>query len=374
MTAKKPLTRNMTGRGELEVQLASSDLSDGPFVANPMNALGDTIIGGAAGALVDLAGNPYTTMKYLASQGNGANAQAQTWQPSQVSAHVHSGDSQTIQVEHQQLILGFDQIDGAKTVNGAEIVLNLASSPLWGLSWETAVSSAVSATPMAMHKCSGTSYSISLPAVKSCPGQVIGFRMMSSLAGLVTLAAASTDLIDGASSRIMWEHEVAILWNDGVSWTKIAGKSIPMIASLGMSGNQTFSASTPTKLTFSVVQKNACPTVMLSDSASAQIDIIRSGYYSLTGRGYTNSSNTTSSLSQLYIAKNGAEAIDTESYIYGSNQLGLCAKGTLQLAVGDTIALYGNYYNGSYTTSYLFNDSGGASPWNELIVEEICRW
>lgn len=45
----------------------------------------------------------------------------------------------------------------------------------------------------------------------------------------MTIDANSTELIDGQQTRIMWAGESAILLCDGTGWTKIAGKSIPML-------------------------------------------------------------------------------------------------------------------------------------------------
>ncbi|WP_148716503.1 hypothetical protein [Chitinolyticbacter meiyuanensis] len=79
-----------------------------------------------------------------------------------------------------------------------------------------------------LHVCSGTSadYPVTLPSVSGNAGKMIGLRMAPGLTKLVTVTAASGEFIDGSATRIMWANEVAILYCDGVTWTKVAGKSI----------------------------------------------------------------------------------------------------------------------------------------------------
>lgn len=80
--------------------------------------------------------------------------------------------------------------------------------------------------------CSGTSanYTVTLPSPAGHAGQYIALRMDPALTKLVTIARNSADTIDGATSRLMWANESAILLTDGVNWFKVAGKSIPMSA------------------------------------------------------------------------------------------------------------------------------------------------
>lgn len=57
-------------------QPSSADLSDGPFLSNPMTTLGDLIGGGASGSPARIVGNTTTTPKFLKSLGNGSTAAA----------------------------------------------------------------------------------------------------------------------------------------------------------------------------------------------------------------------------------------------------------------------------------------------------------
>jgi len=99
---------------------------------------------------------------------------------------------------------------------------------------EISITGATTATISRMHVCSGTSadYTVTLPAVSGNTGKFIGFRMASGLTKLVTLDGNGSETIDGATTRVMWANEAAILYCDGSTWTKVAGKSIPMLCEL----------------------------------------------------------------------------------------------------------------------------------------------
>lgn len=60
-------------------QPSSSNLSDGPFLSNPMTTLGDLIYGGASGTPTRRAGNTTTTPQFLKSLGSGGVATAPAW-------------------------------------------------------------------------------------------------------------------------------------------------------------------------------------------------------------------------------------------------------------------------------------------------------
>ena len=56
MTAQKVLARNTAGRGEKEVQLASSDMSDGPFLGASSQAVDSALLQGHAAAYFQISG------------------------------------------------------------------------------------------------------------------------------------------------------------------------------------------------------------------------------------------------------------------------------------------------------------------------------
>ena len=55
--------------------------------------------------------------------------------------------------------------------------------------------------------------------------------MAYTLNALVTIKQYNNETIDGTSSRILWANEAAILYCDGSNWTKVGGKTLPMVGS-----------------------------------------------------------------------------------------------------------------------------------------------
>lgn len=120
---------------------------------------------------------------------------------------------------------------------------------------EISITTTATATIGRMHVCSGTSadYTVTLPAVSGNTGKFIGFRMAGGLTKLVTIDGNSTETIDGSLTRIMHNYETCELFCDGVTWTKIAGKSIPMTARISLSGStpaQTIANTTGTTVAY----------------------------------------------------------------------------------------------------------------------------
>lgn len=100
------------------------------------------------------------------------------------------------------------------------------------LSAEVALNSATVLTASAfgiMHVLSGASnYTVTLPPVATHAGEFVGFRVAPGTTALITLDGNAAELIDGSTTRIVWENEVAILMCDGSRWIKIGGKSRPL--------------------------------------------------------------------------------------------------------------------------------------------------
>lgn len=91
-------------------------------------------------------------------------------------------------------------------------------------------------------------YTVTLPNVSGNAGKLVSIELSGSLTKFITIDGYGSNTIDGSANRIMWKSETAILLCNGVSWTKIAGKSIPMFCT-GSLGNfsQTASAFTYVK-------------------------------------------------------------------------------------------------------------------------------
>jgi hypothetical protein len=157
------------------------------------------------------------------------------------------------------------------------------------LTAEIAVTGAVSLSPSAMgrmHVCSGTSadYEVDLPTTLGAldAGLIIGFRMSSALTKLVTLDAGASLLTDGQRYRVLFANESCILMWTGTAWTKIAGKTIPMVCSMVPASAQTLSSN----LTVIKVTLGGTPEIDvggMADTANSRIVIRRTSKYLITG-------------------------------------------------------------------------------------------
>jgi hypothetical protein len=192
----------------------------------------------------------------------------------------------SIDENSQRVVFEADSIAGAESLLGKDYVFAPTKVPLWGMEWEISVTGAVAATIGAMHKCSGTAadYAVTLPLARLYPGRVLGFRMMPGLTKMVTITASGADLIDGLATRIMWANEVAVLYSDGITWTKIAGKSMPMSATIIMIANQIFANSTWTTLAYDAIFTANCPGNLMADYANKRLLSLRPARWSISAR------------------------------------------------------------------------------------------
>jgi hypothetical protein len=131
---------------------------------------------------------------------------------------------------------------------------------------EISITGTATATIGRRHVCSGTSadYTVTLPTAVGNAGRLIAFRMSNALTKLVTLDGNSTETIDGLTTRVMWAAESAILISDGAQWCKIAGKSIPLFASMEARSATSVSNATVTRVNM---------TDAIAQSVSTMIDL-----------------------------------------------------------------------------------------------------
>lgn len=130
------------------------------------------------------------------------------------------------------------------------------------------------------HTCSGTSadYTVDLPDPSGFEDQHIEFVMDAGLTKLVTIDAGSGKTIDGQQTRVMWAEEVARLRAvSSTAWTKIAGKSIPMVCSMRISSSQSVVNTTFVKVAYDTVVTDSTGT--MADTANSKVIISRSGVY-----------------------------------------------------------------------------------------------
>jgi len=248
--------------------------------------------------------DPYTITLNAASSGfqsfadaYGANAtvdilitQGTVWEVARDCTYTHSGTTVTRGTFE-------DSSTGSRitTFDNTAVVSVVATAAFgnatenflgaWGaLSGENSITGAATAVIGRLNVCSGTSanYTVTLPAVSGNAGKYIGFQMAPGLTKLVTLDGNSTETIDGATTRIMWAQETALLYCDGTTWTKMAGKTIPFQVTIKRTTDQTgITTQTWTAVALTTVEAG---TSLMHDSTNNRVKIVRPGLYSATGQ------------------------------------------------------------------------------------------
>ncbi len=146
---------------------------------------------------------------------------------------------------------------------------------------EISVTTTATLTISRMHVCSGTTadYTVTLPAASGNAGKFIGIRLagLAAMSKLVTVDGNASETIDGALNRIMWASETAVLLCDGSNWFKVAGRTLPMVATQALLANQAIGAATTTKVNIDTLISD--PTGVMCDTTNKRIYTRRAGQY-----------------------------------------------------------------------------------------------
>lgn len=246
----------------------------------------------------------------------------------------------------------------------------LVSTYLLDYSADVSVTGATTATVGKWHICSGTSadYTLTLPAASGNAGQLIGLRMSSALTKLVTIDGNSTELIDGSQTRVMWANETAVLFCDGTGWTKIAGKSIPMV---GKIQRTTAMSSAIANTTVTKVTLNTAPITgygVITDTTDNRLTITRPGVYMATGiLTYDALGAATNAQSRIHVnGSSGVIVATTQAssvFWYPASM----AEAVYQASVGDYFELFAYQTSGAGANIY-------PEPVNWLHVIEVPQW
>ena len=261
--------------------------------------------------VASVAADPYTITLDAASSGfrsfataYGANATVDvlitmgtTWEIARNCTYTHSGTTLSRgTLENSSTgsrITTFDNtavVSVIATAGFGNAVDNTLGA--WGaLNGENSITGTATAVIGRLNVCSGTSanYTVTLPAVSGNSGKYIGFRMAAGLTKLVTLDGDGTETIDGATTRVMWAGETALLYCDGSTWTKMAGKTIPMVCHLSKSATFTITSAQISSTTYPTLDFG---TGLMHDTTNNRIKIVRPGAYNLTAFFYVSSSAT----------------------------------------------------------------------------------
>ena len=260
-------------------------------------------------------------------------------------------------------------------------VLTLASgNPAWAaasggstaIDWANPVSvmTTASLTIGRHHVCSGTTadYTVTLPAVSGNAGKLLSVEMSGALTKLVTLDGNASETIDGATTRVMWARETAVLLCDGTQWTKVGGKSIPMVGEMSLiSANQLFNAVTQTKINCNTFSGTA----FLNDIANKRIKSPRSTMFAIEGKCAYHSTNATAGTNNASIYVDGTNV--SEAFAYRAANTGSLPMTSVKftLSKDSFIELYGYFVGGSFTTSTIYPRS---TAFTALSVLEVPQW
>lgn len=153
---------------------------------------------------------------------------------------------------------------------------------------EIAVTTTATLTLGRMHVCSGTTadYTVTLPTVASNAGKFLGLRIAPGCTRWITLKGNASENIDGVNTRLMWAHESAILFCDGVTWTKLAGKTVPIQVSMYRTAALNVAAVAWTVIPTTLVTYDNTAGVLAvpaGDTSTGVVKTLRAGRYQANG-------------------------------------------------------------------------------------------
>ncbi len=241
------------------------------------------------------------------------------------------------------------------------------------LPW-TAITGATTATYGGTYYVTGTSanYTISIDTCDAGHDKSsILFTMgnATELTKLITLDPASSQTINGQTTRIMWANESVTLACNGAAgeWHKTGGLSIPMAVFLTRATDQTsLATSTWTQV---LMTSRVSGIAAMYDSGNSRATILRPGYYVATSGGL------------FYMAGGGQSSywltgFNTFASVYANFTLGIGSPvltGSVAtegpLAAGDWVAA--GYY---VTDGATIISASGATSQPFLSVREVPTW
>lgn len=222
---------------------------------------------------------------------------------------------------------------------------------LGSLGGENTITAAATAIIGRLNVCSGTTadYTVTLPAVSGNAGKYIGFAMAQGLTRFVTLDGNASETIDGAATRIMWAGEVAILRCDGTAWTKVGGKTRPMVCLMSAAANTSVANTTSTTIPVATVVSDNTGR-MADTSGSTRMYCRRGGNYLLTAVVRWAAATTAGDASGYYYLNDTTDFLQIYAAATNTNGSAQPSSGTTapaSLATGDFIRLRGYHVSGA---------------------------
>lgn len=323
--------------------------------------------------VASVAADPYTITLDAASSGfrsfataYGANATVDvlitmgtTWEIARNCTYTHSGTTLSRgTLENSSTgsrITTFDNtavVSVIATAGFGNAVDNTLGA--WGaLNGENSITGTATAVIGRLNVCSGTSanYTVTLPAVSGNSGKYIGFRMAAGLTKLVTLDGDGTETIDGATTRVMYAKETALLYCDGTTWTKMAGKTLPLAGAITGTQTNTVSCANGTPGKAPVTGTEYDTSGLMCDSATnKRINVVRAGLYHLAASVFYESIANANLVKYLQVSVNGTADgtmyADNPALSSGSNTRLRLTRPRV-FAVNDYVEIYGLHYGAS---------------------------
>ena len=147
-----------------------------------------------------------------------------------------------------------------------------------------------------------------------------------------------------------------------------------------LSTDLTASAGTSVVVNFGVLKSahSNCP-ASFYDISAFKVTALRKGLYNAKVSLYTSGTNTSANLFQNKLVQYSSDGTATNSFVdadfaSASNQTTANVAADTFMAQGDYLKANMCYYNGSYTTRMLYNDTGSGGPFNRFQVTEIPTW
>lgn len=242
----------------------------------------------------------------------------------------------------------------------------------WGGVSVRALSAATTLTSADLTKtvaCTVSSaWTLTLPAASGCTGGVLTVLVVATSTRLLTLAGQGTDTIDGATSRILWAGESAVLYSDGTSWHKIGGTTLPMICNMYFNTTESVASNTYTKVPLNGVTVDSSGA--MADATNTRIDVARTGTYAAFGLAMYSVIPAGSNV-YCVIYKNGAFLYDVVYYAGVANWATAPLGGNFfPLAAGDYVELYALQASATTATAYGDGSAGGCF----LALLELPQW
>lgn len=211
---------------------------------------------------------------------------------------------------------------------------------------------------------------VAIPSAANLPNRIIVVKKGANNTATVTLDPNGSETIDGATTYVLYVvNDYVVIQSDGSNWQVVGGYLAPHTASVYMTTPVSCASTTFTRMPFNGA---AFDVGGLADiTTDNRIEIKRGGKYQITAV-FRLIEPTEIQVAQCHVYKNGTTAIPSNLFqpavFSGLYSVRVQLVGTLELAAGDYLDLYGHQIN-SLANSYNTLTSTEGRP--TLTVTEV---